>query len=66
MHHIGCFPWFGFPFFLFFIAVLIITMIMRRRNRFCYRESFSTLELLEKRYINGEIDEVEFKKSERI
>jgi uncharacterized membrane protein len=59
MHHWFFFPWFGFFFFFIFIVTMMI--MWRRSNGMCFRGANSSLEMLEKRYISGEIDEVEFK-----
>lgn len=61
MHHFWFFP--GFLFFLLFFGFFISNMIMwRKRGRMCHSGSFNALDMLEKRYVSGEIDEVEFRK----
>ncbi|WP_408010430.1 hypothetical protein ACJROX_09065 [Pseudalkalibacillus sp. A8] len=63
MHHVGFFPWFIFPIFFIFLGILITNIIMLKRIGGWYpRGSYNAMDMLEKRYVNGEIDESEFKK----
>ncbi len=63
MHHVGFFPWFIFPILFIFIGIFVTSLILLRRNGGYYRRgSYNAMEMLEKRYVNGEIDESEFKK----
>ncbi|WP_332237577.1 hypothetical protein [Sporolactobacillus sp. KGMB 08714] len=63
MYHTVFFPFPLFGFLLFLIIAFIIFNILRLRRRagWC-RQGDSALDLLEKRYVNGEIDENAFHK----
>ncbi|WP_202080951.1 hypothetical protein [Caldalkalibacillus salinus] len=62
MHHMGYFPWFGTVFLMLLFGFLIYNMIWWRRNRSCHSGgAYNALDMLEKRYVNGEIDEAQFK-----
>ncbi|WP_221563360.1 MULTISPECIES: SHOCT domain-containing protein [Bacillaceae] len=63
MHHFGFFPWFVFPIFFILIAIFVTNLILLRKNGQWYRSgSYNAMEMLEKRYVSGEIDETEFKR----
>ena len=63
MHHVMFFPWFGFLFFLLIVGLIFANIFRWRRFGVCHRGgSYRALDILEKRFVNGEIEEVEFRK----
>ncbi|WP_100488331.1 hypothetical protein [Sporolactobacillus pectinivorans] len=63
MHYAAFFPFPLFGFLFFLIIVFIVGNIARHQRAYWCRQGMdSSMDLLEKRYVNGEIDENEFHK----